>query len=214
MDHGGRLTKEPARRARDRASHCGIDGRVLGLAVYASWVVAACGWASFFSRPAAASPVAERDDATTPVDSTGSFALLADNDSTFQLELRLVDSVKASLPILKLRGPLRGDLSAPALLKLPPATRTVSLSIPPLVDVPARSLVRMELKDARGRLVFSSARRQIDFDRHRYVLLSSKGRPLVPGRYTLSLAEQPSRRRGPDDLQRAAYGFSLGMADR
>ena len=83
------------------------------------------------------------------------------------------------------------DLSVPMLV-IARSTRALALSIPK-PHLPKDARVRMELRGADGRTLFTSEQKRSDFPEHASIVMSNHGQPLEAGRYQLTLAETQAK---------------------
>jgi len=128
------------------------------------------------------------------------------------MKLEIVPSASDSgVPTVRLRGPRRGDLSSAFVLPIARSARTVSLSIPP-PDLPPEASVRMELRNAAGRILAESDHRSSEFYPHKSLRMTGGGQPLAPGIYTLTLRRSGNAPQGSSDA--VTYRFELKASDR
>ena len=165
--------------------------------------------------PAAAAEARDSVSATAvPAHHSNASHAAVDSAGSGQPTLEILDEArKLAGPSRRLGTPRRGDLSSRFAFPIKRTEHYIQFSIPPL-DLPPDAVVRMELRTADGKTLFTSEHKQREFYPRKTVLLRAIGGPLKPGKFVLRLAEQPARKAAARPPETAEFAFELTPAGR
>ena len=202
LGRGGRPTRSIAGR---------VTAAALGL-VLASWGGSPGPCSVFMPAPAFAAADAGQSAAPVPEYSGARESTAADSSAPSPLSLNLADATAfADSAVHILYGPRRGDASNMLIIRVPRGTRQVPLLFD-AIDMPRGATVAMELRQEDGKVLARCNVKLSEFARRRPVVVSAGARPLVPGKYSIRLAQVSSGRRAPSDP--AVYAFELQHESR
>ena len=215
MKAQNRVPAQPRTFGRTGAAARAMARRVIASALgfaLASWssIPGPVGFLSL--TPAFANPDHGRVTAATPADSGTHESAVADSSAPSQMSLRLARvSAFADSAVHVLYGPRRGDASNTLIIRIPRGTRQVPLLFD-ASDIPRGATVAMELRRGDGKVLARCNVKLSEFSRRRPLVVGDGARPLIPGKYSIRLAQVTGAGRPLNDSP--VYAFELQHENR